>query len=174
MAKRNREQAVSKTKPYASLTEAERLKLRADMATSGTCSGAAAMAPFQNNLHGDDVTFSVIFTSLADRVDAIHAGDLSMVEAMLFSQASALQTMFSSLAKRGASQEDLRRYQTYMGLALKAQAQSRATLEALIELKQPRQQPVFAKQANIAAGHQQVNNTYGGASARTDIIAPAR
>ena len=46
---------------------------------------------------------------------------------------------------------------TYMRLALKAQAQCRSTLEALAEIKNPR--PVsFVKQANIANGPQQVNN----------------
>ena len=39
----------------------------------------------------------------------------------------------------------------------KRQAQCRATLEALAEIKNPR--PVaFVKQANISGGHQQVNN----------------
>lgn len=42
-------------------------------------------------------------------------------------------------------------------MALKAQAQCRATLEALAEIKNPR--PVaFVKQANISGEHQQVNN----------------
>ena len=44
-----------------------------------------------------------------------------------------------------------------MGLALKAQAQSRATISALVDLKHPRQ-AMFVKQANIAHGPQQVNN----------------
>jgi hypothetical protein len=44
-----------------------------------------------------------------------------------------------------------------MGMALKAQAQSRATIQALVELKFPRQ-ATFVRQANIANGPQQVNN----------------
>ena len=44
-----------------------------------------------------------------------------------------------------------------MRLALKAQNQCRATLQALVQLKQP-SQTTFVKQANIAQGHQQVNN----------------
>jgi hypothetical protein len=35
--------------------------------------------------------------------------------------------------------------------------QSRTTLQALVDLKKPRQ-PTFVKQANISQGHQQVNN----------------
>ena len=47
--------------------------------------------------------------------------------------------------------------ETYLRLALKAQSQCRTTLESLAEIRNPR--PVaFVKQANIAHGHQQVNN----------------
>ena len=79
------------------------------------------------------------------------------VEAMLYGQAVTLETIFTSLARRATSQEYLKQFQAYLGLALKAQAQCRATLEALAEIKNPR--PVaFVKQANISGGHQQVNN----------------
>ena len=44
----------------------------------------------------------------------------------------------------------------YMRLALKAQGQCRATLETLATIKNP--PVVFARQANIAQGPQQVNN----------------
>ena len=44
-----------------------------------------------------------------------------------------------------------------MRFALKAQNQCRATLQALVQLKQP-SHTTFVKQANVAQGHQQVNN----------------
>ena len=47
--------------------------------------------------------------------------------------------------------------EAFMGLAFKAQAQSRATISALVELKYPRQ-ATFVKQANIAHEPQQVIN----------------
>ena len=76
---------------------------------------------------------------------------------MLFGQAMTLETIFTSLARRANSLEYLNHFQTYLGMALKAQAQCRATLEALAEIKNPR--PVaFVKQANITNGPQQVNN----------------
>ena len=99
-------------------------------------------------------------------------GDLSTLEAMLLSQATALQTMFASLARRAATQEHLRQYETFMGLALKAQAQSRATITALVDLKYPRQ-ATFVKQANIAHGPQQINNG-AAAVANPDMNAQAR
>jgi hypothetical protein len=46
-------------------------------------------------------------------------------------------------------------FDKYMRLALKAQGQCRATVETLAFMKNP---PVFARQANIAHGPQQVNN----------------
>lgn len=87
----------------------------------------------------------------------IAAGDMSEPEAILFSQANALGSIFTSLASRALAAEYLPQYDTHMRLALKAQAQCRATLEALAEMKNPR--PVaFVKQANITSGPQQVNN----------------
>ena len=87
----------------------------------------------------------------------VQAGDMQPVEAMLYGQAKTLETIFTSLARRATSQEYLKQFQAYLGMALKAQAQCRATLEALAEIKNPR--PVaFVKQANISGGHQQVNN----------------
>jgi len=58
----------------------------------------------------------------------------------------------------------------YLRLALKAQGQCRATLETLAAIKNP--PVVFARQANIAHGPQQVNN--GPPPARTEnaTIAP--
>lgn len=44
-----------------------------------------------------------------------------------------------------------------MNLALKSQSQSRATTQAIIELKYPRQ-VIVTQQANITQGNQQVNN----------------
>lgn len=44
----------------------------------------------------------------------------------------------------------------YLRLALKAQSQRRATLETLATIKNP--PVIYAKQANIANGPQQVNN----------------
>jgi hypothetical protein len=65
--------------------------------------------------------------------------------------------MFTSLARRAKAQEKLLQYETHMQFALKAQNQCRATLQALVQLKQP-SNTTFVKQANIAQGHQQVNN----------------
>jgi hypothetical protein len=88
--------------------------------------------------------------------DEIKHGKLDVLEEMLFSQAFALNMAFSSLAARANRQNDVSTMQMLMNLCLKAQNQSRATLEALVQLKKP-SNTTFVKQANIA-NNQQVNN----------------
>ena len=104
-----------------------------------------------------EVDLAELLKDLRERVEKVQSGDMRPVEAMLYGQAVTLETIFTSLARRATSQEYLTQFQAYLGMALKAQAQCRATLEALAEIKNPR--PVaFVKQANISGGHQQVNN----------------
>ena len=104
-----------------------------------------------------EIDLAELLKDLRERVEKVQGGDLRPVEAMLYGQAVTLETIFTNLARRATSQEHLKQFQTHLSLALKAQAQCRATLEALAEIKNPR--PVaFVKQANISGGHQQVNN----------------
>lgn len=95
------------------------------------------------------------------------ANSAKVSERMLLSQAHALDMMFASLARRAASHigcNMLAAMETYMRLALRAQNQSRMTLETLATIKNP--PVVFAKQANIA-NNQQVNNGEAVPVART-------
>ena len=131
-------------------------------ATSALVNATAIMEPLQKNLIGADATFAGIYAGLEAKLESVKSGDLAVVESMLLAQAMSLQTIYASLARKAAAQDMLKKYQTHLTLALKAQAQSRATLEALIELKHPRNPPTFVKQANYAQGPQQVNN-YGAA-----------
>ena len=119
--------------------------------------GATVMKAYQGNILGNDVALSGLVQGLSDSCKRVNDGDLNVLEGMLLSQATALQTIFTSLARRACTQDQLPQYQTFLGLALKAQAQSRATISALVDLKYPRQ-ATFVKQANIAHGLQQVNN----------------
>ena len=93
-----------------------------------------------------------------ETIAMVRKGDLSGPEATLVSQAHSLNAIFSEFARRSALNmgEYIEASEKYMKLALKAQAQCRATIETLAAIKNP---PVlFAKQANIANGPQQVNN----------------
>src|ERR1700749_2807632 len=96
---------------------------------------------------------------MREKARAVQAGNLAGLEEALTPQAVALDAIFNEMARRAALNmgEYINAAETYLRLGLKAQAQCRATLQTLFEMKNP--QPVaFVKQANIANGPQQVNN----------------
>ncbi len=76
---------------------------------------------------------------------------------MLTAQAHTLDAVFNNLARRAINAEYMDNLDRYLKLALRAQSQCRATWEALATMKNP---PMigYVRQANIAHGHQQVNN----------------
>ena len=127
------------------------------MAVNPETNAAVVIDAYQSNIAGDDVNLMALIEALRKSTDQSKAGDLSNLEAMLIGQATALQTIFTSLARRAHHQTLQAHFEAFLGLALKAQAQSRATISALVDLKFPRQ-ATFVKQANIANGPQQVNN----------------
>jgi hypothetical protein len=79
-----------------------------------------------------------------DLAEQAKDGDLSMASRMLAAQAVTLDAMLTELARRAALNigEHLDAVDRYGRLALKAQANCRATLEALAKLHQPREQTV--------------------------------
>ena len=96
---------------------------------------------------------------LVARTKAVQNRDLSNLESMLTAQAETLNTIFHATAQRAAL--NLGQYpqaaDMYLRLAMKAQSQCRATVQTLSDMKAPR--PIaYVQQANIAAGHQQINN----------------
>lgn len=107
-----------------------------------------------------------VAADMRDHAAAVYAGDMRPIEAALVGQAEALGAMFTSLQKRARDSGDIERFRTLLTLALKAQAQSRATYETIAEIRNPRQ-VLIARQANIAQ-QQMVSN--GGAGA----LQPAR
>ena len=78
-------------------------------------------------------------------VDALRetaGGDLKLVSQMLTAQALTLDTLFTEFTHRAVNNmgQHPHAFDRYAKLALKAQANSRATLEALARLHQPREQ----------------------------------
>ena len=99
--------------------------------------------------------------ALVESANCVVSDDLEEVERMLISQSIVLNVMFGELSRRSA--ENLNggsgyhsAAELYFKMALKAQNQCRMTLETLSNIKNP--PVVYAKQANIANGPQQVNN----------------
>jgi hypothetical protein len=78
------------------------------------------------------------------RGKAAAKGELAFASRVLAAQALTLDTIFTEMARRMALNmgEFLPATETYARIALKAQAQSRATLETLAKLHQPREQTV--------------------------------
>lgn len=122
---------------------------------------------------GADLT--ELFDQLNDKAKSVHEGRLTAGETMLVAQAHALDVIFHEMARRAAlnMNEHLEATDKFLRVALRAQAQCRATWETLAAIKNP-PQLAFVKQANIAHGPQQVNN--GGdspaARARESAIEP--
>jgi hypothetical protein len=148
------QQGNSKGKPVATAAESRHLKPH-EIVLSPTVQGAVGIEAWGK--FAGAAGLQELVTDLREQSSKVQAGDMSSVEAMLYGQAMTLQTMFTSLSRQAASETGLKQYQAKLTFALKAQAQCRSTLEALAEIKNPR--PVsFVKQANYAAGPQQVNN----------------
>jgi hypothetical protein len=104
----------------------------------------------------DTLDVPTLVQTLKDQGAAANRNDLSQAEAMLMNQATALQTLFSRMAERASNADYMSNFETFMRVALKAQSQCRATLETLSAIKNP--PLVYAKQANVTTGPQQVNN----------------
>lgn len=121
------------------------------------CTNAAAVVAEYAKVFGEQ-NVQALMEQLRPHMDSANNGDLQHCEAMLVGQAHALQSIFVNLSRRAINQEYLKQYEMYLRLALKAQNQSRMTLETLAKIKNP--PVVFAKQANInqGSGNQQVNN----------------
>jgi hypothetical protein len=105
----------------------------------------------------EDIDTPTILELLRSQAATVKSGDLGQAEAMLINQASALQALFVRLCERSMQQEHLPNLEGLLRLALRAQSQCRATLEALAIIKSPPM--VYARQANVTTGPQQINNT---------------
>lgn len=135
--------------------EESQAQLNAQLAHSTYILNAAVGESFGKSLF-PDLDLLKLAHEFKASITAVQNGDMKGMEAMLVAQAHALQTMFVSIARRAQGQENLKPYMAQMTLALKAQTQSRATIQTLAELKFPRQ-IVLANQANVAH-QQQVNH----------------
>jgi hypothetical protein len=97
------------------------------------------------------------FGDCADVLDRVseraRKGDLAMASELPAAQALTLDSVFTEMARRMALNmgEYLGATETYARIAMKAQAQSRATLEALAKLHQPREQTVRHVHVNEGA-----------------------
>lgn len=92
----------------------------------------------------DEPQFDDYSRAIKAQADAVAKGDLSSASEMLMSQAVSLDMLFAELARRATNNmgDYPQATERYARLAFKAQSGSRATLEALAKLHQPREQTV--------------------------------
>jgi len=114
--------------------------------------GAASTIRGLNDIHDVNALTKILSQQTADVV----GGNMTRPEAMLLSQAHTLDALFNSLVMKGLGQTHMPHYESFLRLAYKAQSQCRSTLQTLSDIKNP--SVVYAKQANITNGNQQINN----------------
>lgn len=134
-----------------------RERLKAELNFSPVVTNANTARLFGRGTFGEiDLTESI--DVMREKANKVKAGDLSEVEATLTAQGATLDAIFNELARRALLNmgEHLSATEAYLRLALKAQAQCRATLETLAEVKYPKA-ATFVRQQNVAY-QQQVNN----------------
>jgi hypothetical protein len=131
--------------------------------------GAATIREYSNRLLGE-LQFKDVVTALGSISRTVVKGKLNCGEVMLAVQAHTLDAIFNRMARFAAEAEYLNQAETYLKLALRAQAQCRATWEAISAIQNP---PVvgYVNQANIAH-NQQVNNGAEAPRAREEDAKP--
>ena len=137
--------------------EKHKEQVHADLAVNPAVTGAVVVQSFGKS-HIGPLEIGETLEAVMETTRKVKKGDMSGPEAMLVSQSAALNSIFTELARRAGANmgEYMGAMESYLRLALKAQAQCRATIETLAEMKSP--PLVIARQANIANGPQQVNN----------------
>ena len=144
----------------------------AGMVARGIVTNASTVIRFESH-DFEGLSLMDMAGELRAQGEAVNGGDLSSLERTLTAQALSLDAIFGELARIAHCNlfkvPDVA--ERYLRLALKAQGQSRATVETLAAIKNP--PVVFAKQANINnGGQQQVNN--GAAPESRPVRAGAR
>ena len=157
--------------PPEGTTDSQQL---ARLAVMGVFSGSTIKA-FTPLVTIGDKTTGIDPTDLYEAVDdvakVVAGGKTAPVEKMLVRQLYSLDAMFNHMMQRAGRCESLSGMELLAKLALRAQSQARCTAEALAMIKNP---APYIRQANIANGHQQVNNTYAAASEHPDAVTDSR
>ena len=96
------------------------------LAVLATKTSLAALA-IKGYINSDDLMVKDLVTELKKSGDEVVAGDLGGIERMLVRQAITLDAIFNQMAIKSSKQEYLKQMETFMRLAMKAQAQAKLT-----------------------------------------------
>lgn len=136
--------------------DAETMRNIAKVTLAPSTAATRIVNAIEGRLFGENLDIVAAVDVLKAAEKSIHGGDLRGPESMLIDQATALQSLFVRLVEWGWSQSQATHVDTMLRLALRAQNQCRMTLETLSNIKNP--PVVYARQANVTTGPQQVNN----------------
>lgn len=143
------------------------------MSQKQSVKGAITIKSFGRKDLGD-LDLMALIGSLERQTDNIKRAGMKDAEGMLITQAYTLDAIFHYLAQQAAQNlgRDLAVSERCLRLALKAQSQSRTTIETLAEVKNP-QPTSFIRQQNVGI-NQQVNNGTPTQDNQSNTRPPAR
>lgn len=130
----------------------------------------AAVFMDQQGVLPEDLSLDDLVVTLGDQIEAmLQSRGQEESQEMLAAQAHTLDMLFHTLATWASTTatKNADHFNGLMKLALRAQFQSRSTIEALSAIRSPKLANVV-QQANIASGHQQVNNLGSSEAAEKD------
>lgn len=149
-------QTPAPAEPGPIIGPANRGKMIAQVSIAPAMRHAMASQAYAAPVMGDEASWVDTTDALAERMKSARSGNKKVASDMLTAQAVTLDTVFTEMLRRAG--DNMGEYpeaaERYMRMALKAQANSRATLEALMRLHQPREQTV--KHVHVNAGGQAV------------------
>lgn len=131
-------------------------RLYAEIVLSSTNTNTVTAVNYVSNAINGEISMTDAVSVMKEKIATINNGNLQALEGTLTAQIVSLDTIFNSLALKSRSSDTMSKLESYLRLALKAQAQCARSIEVLATTKNP--PIVYAKQANIAQGNQQVNN----------------
>lgn len=133
----------------------------AELAVDAPTTNGIVTAAYASQTMGVHLGLQEMVLELNQQVTEAQKSNWRPTESLLVSQATTLNAIFVEMARRAAANmaKNLGATEAYMRMALRAQSQTRSTLETLSNIKNP--PVVVARQANITAGPQQVNNLIG-------------
>ena len=155
---KNASDATPRTAEESANLRSENADLMGELYLNPNLTNAYALRAINNRGRKEEhLPIDGALRELVSRAAAVSNGDMKRSEAMLSSQAHTLDALFTDLTRVAyANLHNLDSVDRVLRLAMKAQAQARATVETLAAMKNPPM--VFAKQANVTTGPQQVNN----------------
>lgn len=136
--------------------EEARRVIASDLASPELAAARAIQAIEGGKGIGEHLDTPEMIKCLREQAATVTRGNLAQAEAMLMNQATTLQSLFARLTERAMEQTHMPNLEGFMRMALRAQSQCRATLETLAAIKNP--PIVYARQANVTTGPQQINN----------------